>query len=78
MTDPTVTAALIGLIGVLAAALIAAVIRIVRNNKGKNNPGSLHDVEILLTKINGKLEALGRLEDGQKGMLGKLEELLRG
>ena len=70
MTDPAVTAALISAIVVLAVALVG-VMRNNKNNKKKNNPGSLHDVLMLLTEMNGKLDRLKEVEN-------KLDKLLRG
>lgn len=61
MTDPAVTAALISAIAIETVALIGVLAR-VRNNKKnhKDNPGTLHDVIVLLTEMNGKLDELLR------------------
>ncbi len=60
MTDP-ITAALISAIAIETAAIISGVFLLLRNRRNhKNNPGSLHDVLILLTKMNGKLDELLR------------------
>ena len=60
MADP-VLAAFISAIAVETAAIISGVFLLLRNKRNhKNNPGSMHDILILLTKMNGKLDELLR------------------
>lgn len=65
MTDP-VAAALISAVAVETAAIISGVFMLLRNKRNNkksnpdNNPGSLHDVLMLLTEMNGKLDELLR------------------
>ena len=60
MTDP-VQIALISALATESIAIIGFVGLLLRNKRNhKNNPGSLHDVLILLTNMNGKLDELLR------------------
>lgn len=58
MEDPTL---IVAAAGPLTGALF--IIGSLLRNRKKNNPGSLHDVHLTLTRIETKLDALERIEN---------------